>query len=406
MPLIVKETHPVSVSTDRPPHFKIALITSFPPSLGDLNEYGYHLARALRNDPRVKLTILADEISPKAELPGFDIQRCWRFDCARNLVSLMRAIWRTNPDVIWFNMGFSTFARSPLAAFLGITIPALARLVGFYTHVTLHTVFEQIDLEDAGLRWKRIYRIGGHLATRLLLMAHDITVLLPSFRSTLVNNYHINKEKVHFRPHGVFADLPDTTITQYQLTENVILAFGYWGTYKRVEPLLQAIDEVSKAFPDAMLVIAGKNHPSKPGYLELLQKQCINKQNVRFVGYVREPELRDLFNTATVLALPYSSAAGASGVVHQGCQYGIPMVAADIAEIRESALAEGIVIDFYPPGDTQALAMQLTRLLQSPELRRDRKERNLLVSRTMEFSKVTAEYLTLFQHRVGISTHE
>ncbi len=41
---------------------KICLVTCFPPSRGDLNEYGFHLASALRQHPGVDLTLLADEM--------------------------------------------------------------------------------------------------------------------------------------------------------------------------------------------------------------------------------------------------------------------------------------------------------------------------------------------------------
>src|ERR1017187_223257 len=58
-----------------PRRMRVSLITSFPPSPGDLNEYGYHLACAMRNDPRVDLKILADEAGAQKELFGFPVER-------------------------------------------------------------------------------------------------------------------------------------------------------------------------------------------------------------------------------------------------------------------------------------------------------------------------------------------
>ena len=53
---------------------KICLITAFPPSRRGLNEYGFHLARELRRDPLLSLTILADELeAPAEELNDFDV---------------------------------------------------------------------------------------------------------------------------------------------------------------------------------------------------------------------------------------------------------------------------------------------------------------------------------------------
>ena len=42
---------------------KICLITAFPPSGRQLNEYGLYLARELQRNPLVSLTILADKLT-------------------------------------------------------------------------------------------------------------------------------------------------------------------------------------------------------------------------------------------------------------------------------------------------------------------------------------------------------
>jgi len=91
---------------------RVALVTSFPPSRGDLNEYGYHLACALRDDPRVELTILADETHLQEDPVGFRVERCWRVNSPFNPVRLLSAIRKSSPDIVWFNIGFSTFART------------------------------------------------------------------------------------------------------------------------------------------------------------------------------------------------------------------------------------------------------------------------------------------------------
>src|SRR5258707_3267323 len=384
---------------------RVALVTSFPPSRGDLNEYGYHLACALRDDPRVELTILADDTGVQEEPAGFRVERCWRFNSAFNPVRLLSAIRKSNPDVVWFNIGFSTFARTPLAAFLAITVPALARMLGYYTHVTLHTVFERINLKDAGVGFPGLYRIAGQVATRLLLLANDVSVLLPSFRSALVSKYSVSARRVHFRPHGTFksAQTPEVSLPNHaerNAAERIILAFGYWGTYKRVDLLLESMDEIVSKVPSAVLVVAGTNHPSTPGYLESLQERWLGHGAARFLGYVPEEELPALFRSTSVLVLPYSSAAGTSGVVHQACQFGLPMVSAEIPEIVEMAREEGIAIEFYAPGDGRALANRLIRLLNSDDLRRRFSEQNLSAAQGTPMSQVVDEYVRLFQERI------
>ena len=376
---------------------KVCLVTCFPPSQGDLNEYGFHVASALRSDPNVDLLLLADQMNAGQELDGFKIERCWRFDSLLTPVRLLAAIRKANPDVVWFNMGFSTFARSPVAAFLSITGPAMARLSGFYTHVTLHTLFERINLADAGVRLPSVYRLAGRMATRVLLCANDVSVLLPSFRSELVRNYRIDGTRVHSRPHGTFSRR--IAAVESATRERVILAFGYWGTYKRVDLVLEQMENVVKEVPDAVLVVAGTNHPSTPGYLESLQARYADRKYIRFLGYVPETKLPDLFRQASVLVLPYTSAAGTSGVVHQACEYGLPMVAAAVPELQEVAREHGLSVEFYSPGDGYTLSRQLVRLLTSDELRLDIAQKNLAAGDDMQISQVVNGYLDLFRKR-------
>ena len=396
MGLLLAGTAALPASGEESP-LRICLVTCFPPSRGDLNEYGFHLASALREDPHVDLTLLADQTETSGELDGFKVDRCWRFDSLLTPAKLLKAIRRVNPDVVWFNMGFSTFARGPVAAFLSITGPAMARASGFYTHVTLHTIFERINLKDAGVGLPGAYRLAGKIATRMLLLANDVSVLLPSFRSELIRNYRVSGERVHTRPHGIFSSSAGTRPANSE--RQTILAFGYWGTYKRLELLLDCMTEIGKLLPRARLLIAGVDHPSTPGYLEKLEERNSDQTNVSFLGYVPEAELPNLFRSSSLLVLPYSSAAGTSGVVHQACEYGLPMVAAAIPEIEEVAHEYGVAIEFYPPGDRSALTDHLVRILTSEEIRQGMAEQNLLAGSNMQISQVVEGYLTLFKSR-------
>ncbi len=95
-------------------------------------------------------------------MPDYDVIRCWRFDSLSNPVRLLRAIHDIKPDVVWFNLLFSTFGNKPVPAFFGLTQPVLSRLSGRYTHVTLHHLMDNIDLADSGVRFPRLYQRGRH----------------------------------------------------------------------------------------------------------------------------------------------------------------------------------------------------------------------------------------------------
>ena len=61
---------------------------------------------------------LADQLPGEpAELDGFSVVRCWSFDDPSSPYRLLKALRQFKPDVVWFNLLFSTFGRNPLIAF-------------------------------------------------------------------------------------------------------------------------------------------------------------------------------------------------------------------------------------------------------------------------------------------------
>lgn len=375
---------------------KICMVTAFPPSRGGLNEYGLHVAQVLSNLPRLNLTILADKLrTPEPEMDGFDVIRCWSFNSLTNPARLLREIENLQPDVVWFNLGFASFGSRPLPAFCGVVTPALVRLRGYYTHVTLHQIMDMMNLENASVKYRRLYRLGGWVATHLLLMANSISVLVPAYRSTLIEKYRRNN--VHFRPHGILfgePELPD--VASRGDPEQRILAFGKWGTYKRLEPLIEAFEKISAEYKSVRLIIAGANHPETPGYVESVARKLAGDPRIEFTGYVPEEQVAQLFRSATLLVLPYSSAAGSSGVAHLACEYGLPIVAADLPEFRDMATAEGLAICFYETGNTNRFADALLSVLRHPEWRRQMTERNFAAALRMTMPIVVRQYLRLF----------
>ncbi len=378
---------------------KICLVTSFPPSRDALNEYGFHIASELQNIPGVELTILGDEYSPvQPELDGFSVNRCWKFNSLSNPLRLMRAIRQQKPDIVWFNLGFASFGGNPPSAFLGIATPALARMAGFYTHVTLHQLMETVNLDDAGIRFPLLYKWGGVLATHLVLFANSVSVMLPAYRSVLVEKY--GRGSVYVRRHGIFSARPEyPDLALRGNPEHRILAFGKWGTYKRLEPMVEAFKEVARQIPNARLVIAGTDHPKTPGYLQSIREKLASRSDVIFTGYVAEEDIPQLFQSSSVAVLPYTSSAGSSGIAHLACTYGVPIVASDIPDFRRLAEEEGLAIDFFPPGKIHELARHLTDLLQNRERQIEMAMQNVSAALRMSMPEIIRQYLRTFELR-------
>ncbi len=375
---------------------KICLVTAFPPSRRGLTEYGFHIARELQRDPVLSVTVLADELEmPEPELEDYDVNRVWRFDSLSNPSRLAKAIRECKPDVVWFNLLFSTFGNNPLAAFAGLTIPATTRMSGRYTHVTLHHLMENIDLSHANIRFPRAYRFAGNVATRMLLAANSISVLLPAYRRTLISKY--KGENVHFRAHGIMSARPEPPdYSRRGAPDHRILAFGKWGTYKRLELLMDSFELVAQRMPNAKLIIAGSNHPMTPGYVEGIAERYKGDPRVEFVGYVAEEDIPELFRSSSVLVMPYSSATGSSGVAHLAAEYGLPIICADIPDFHEMAEDEGLGILFYQTGSEGSLADQICGLLNSPEMMKEMSEQNFSAALRQTMPQIIRQYLRSF----------
>jgi len=393
---------------------RICLVATFPPSGRQLNEYAFHIARELQRNPDVELTILADELtdydfatdengnaiktSQLAELPGFNVIRCWKFGGLANSVRLLKTIRRLKPDVVWYNLVFSTFAtpEKPFAAFAGLSAPALTRAAGFFTHITLHHIVEHVDFAAAGVRREKLIRMGSYLVTKALLKADSVSVLLPGYRRTLASKY--SAQNVLLGSHGTFASNPTPPDFKKRGNPDLrILAIGHWGTYKRLETLIEAFPAVLKRIPNARLIIAGANQHTKAGYWESIRDAQPAGLPIEFRGYVAEEAIPELFQSTSVLALPYDSATGSSGPAHQACEYGVPIVCADIGDLREMAAGEGMAIRFYKIGDAAGLAEQFIEILESPELQHQMAEQNFAAGVEMSMASVVRNYLRWFE---------
>jgi glycosyltransferase involved in cell wall biosynthesis len=343
------------------------------------------------------LTVLADRINPsQPELDGFSVERCWGFDDPLSSFRILAALQKFKPDVVWFNLLFSTFGRNPLNAFTGLLTPLLARLSGRYTHVTLHHLMDTVDLEDAGIGHPGIYRFAGAVATRILLLSNSVSVLMPAYRKILQDKY--GRDNVHLRSHGILTRRPEyPDFSQRGNPVHRILAFGKWGTYKRLELMIDAFSLVNKTVPNVKLVVGGGNHPQAAGYVESMKKGYASNPAIEFTGYVPEDRLPELFQSSSVAVMPYSSSTGCSGVAHLACAYGVPIVCADLADFRQMASGEELAIEFYQPGSAENLAECLIRFLTDPRKQQAMAAQNFAAALRMTMPTIVQKYLRHFE---------
>lgn len=345
---------------------RIGLVTAYPPSRTTLNEYGFHLARHLAGKPEVsELVILHDDVDePVSALPdGAHAVPAWRYGSVRNPLRIAREVRAAKLDAVLVNAHFTSFGANKVAAAAGLMLPLVLRMLGTPAIVLLHNLVDTVDLERAGFSSNRsltkLLSWAGRLVTKLVLAADKVSVTMPQYVEVLRTKY--GARNVYLAPHGSFEE-PAAIVRRADSTRS-LLAFGKWGTYKKVEVLLDAHAILRCEGVDVDVVIAGTDSHNATGYLDSVQSRYGALPGVTFTGYVAEADIPGLFGSADIAVFPYTSTTGSSGVLHQAGSYGCPVVLPDIGDLADCVREEGFDAMTFDPEDAEDLARALRALL-------------------------------------------
>ena len=180
-------------------------------------------------------------------------------------------------------------------------------------------------LESAGFTknkmLQKIYGFIGTTLTKFILQADKVAVTMEKYVEALESKYKTNNI-IHV-PHGTF-EIPEEPSYKLPKGPLKIMTFGKFGTYKKVEIVIEAVEELRKRSDlDMEIVIAGTDNPNVQGYLESMQKKYKDVKQLVFTGYVEEIEVAPLFNESAMVIFPYTSTTGSSGVLHQAGSYNL-----------------------------------------------------------------------------------
>jgi sugar transferase (PEP-CTERM/EpsH1 system associated) len=226
-----------------------------------------------------------------------------------------------------------------------------------------HTEHSNLFADQKAL--KKVERFLGKISKAVICDGEDV-------RRQLVDEQHLHPRNVVTIYNGVdtglYARGADRAAGRKQLglaDDTPVVA-----TVARLEPvkdqasLLRAFEKVGAALPEARLVLVGDG--SLRGALEDQARRPGLQGRVTFLG--RRADIADLLPLFDVFALT-STSEGLPLTVLEAMAAGLPCVSTAVGAIPE-AVTEGQTGLLVPPGDSDALAAALTRLLRDPGLRR------------------------------------
>ncbi|GHJ28798.1 glycosyl transferase family 1 [Streptomyces hygroscopicus subsp. sporocinereus] len=256
---------------------------------------------------------------------------------------------------------------------LGYGLLGLER-IGFPLVTTIHhpiTVDRQLEL-DAAEGWKRrlsVRRWYGftRMQKRVARRLPSVLTVSGSSRREIVEDLGVRPDRIHVVHIGADTGLfsPDPAVPV--VPGRIVTTSSADVPLKGLGYLVEALAKVRAENPEAHLVVVGKRPQEGPVAAAMARHGL--EGAVEFVKGISDAELVDLVRGAQIACVP-SLYEGFSLPAAEAMATGTPLVATTGGAIPEVAGVDGETCLAVPPGDADALATALIRLLGDADLRR------------------------------------
>jgi glycosyltransferase involved in cell wall biosynthesis len=230
-----------------------------------------------------------------------------------------------------------------------ISIPAV---------VTSHHTYWQQSHYIRSQKWKiLLYSLEKHTFSS----ARQIICVSPDTENIIINNYHVNADKVNIIPNGIRIH-SSISSNQLERQDKLLLFVGRIDERKGLRFLIDAFSLVQKTRSDIILHIVGDGKGR-----DKLAKYCQEHAlRVVFHGFLQDRELAQLSTKVTVQVVP-SVFEGFGMVVLEAMANKIPVIGTNVDGIR------GLIKDGYNGllvnyGDINTLSDKILQLFNNPDL--------------------------------------
>jgi glycosyltransferase involved in cell wall biosynthesis len=268
---------------------------------------------------------------------------------------------RSKPDIIHIEN-----LRLPL-----VDIPVLLMLkaLGFRIAYMAH------DVTSLDPGWVA-QRIAPSFYAIICRLVDSITVFSKNARRELILKYNIPRRKVHRVAHGNYLSLSKNAPSRLEARKfldlpqdrPVLLFFGSIKKSKGLGVLIDAMAQVRKKHPNAILIIAGKTWRHDFSRYKKQIKNLKLENNTRWeLGFIPYDRAAAFYAASDAVVLPYLRVYF-SAVAMEAMSYGKPVVASAAGGIPE-LIQDGKNGLLVPPDNSKALAEEICRLLDDEKFR-------------------------------------
>jgi glycosyltransferase involved in cell wall biosynthesis len=296
-----------------------------------------------------------------------------------------------------------TFGEGKIPAALGLLSPWVCKKLHIPSIVILHNITEVVKLDTIGMansKWKGdLYLWIGTQLTKFILNANLVGVTISQYVDILRTKY--KTKKVILLPHGNF-ELPQRKYLVDPIKEYNLMAFGKFGTYKKVEVMIEATLILEKMFPEYSFIatIAGTDNPNVKGYLDGVRKQYSQMKNLVFTGYIPEEKVAEIFQESTFIVFPYTTTTGSSGILHQAGSYARATILPKIDDLARVVEEEGYAGAYFSTDKAESMAETIADLIRNPERRKSIEDQNYKAAKGLPMKDLAQWYLSHLENLI------
>jgi len=260
--------------------------------------------------------------------------------------------------ILWNNK-FQLFDRTLLTSFY--------RLLGKKIVLTVHNV----NAARRNSKDTLLNRLTLRIQYRL---AHHIFVHTQKMKTELSAEFGVPGDRVTVIPFGINNAVPNTSLSRSEARQHLgipvdkktMLFFGRITPYKGLEFLIDAFQQMVRR-DEFQLIVGGRPENDCPSYWSEIRERI--REDVRLgrillrAEHIPDAETEIYFKAADVLVLPYRQIYQ-SGVLFLGYSFGLPILAADVGDLKDQII-EGQTGFVFKPEDPVALAKTIERYFSS-----------------------------------------
>lgn len=241
------------------------------------------------------------------------------------------------------------------------------KVLGKRIVLTAHNVnAAKRDLNDSSL---------NRLSLKLQYKLSDrIFVHTDAMKRELVAEYEIANSKVIVIPFGINNTVPRTDLSSAEAkrrlgissSHKAILFFGNIAPYKGLEYLVNAFVDLAIRDTSYRLIIVGKPKGSEEYWSSIKKKidqTGVHDRTIQVIDYIPDEATELYFKAADVAVLPYTRVFQ-SGVLFLSYSFGLPVIVADVASLKEE-IVEGKTGFTFTPCDSEDLAGKIGKYFES-----------------------------------------